>query len=167
MPAVGGAVTVCQQETLTLWCIWKGASWRPWLPIPYKNGRWLCSSLAIRTNHELCMWATASPPPAETSSLSRVSTHTFLLSPIKPTHNDTACDHMTCHLPIYTSVVAGSRCWLLRMSPIVPCGITLRSVIMMSAETHSVCSIQLGDRGKVLPWRRLICPLSHTLYTAS
>lgn len=94
--------------------------------------------------------------------LSRVSRLTPLFFVLSNPHIKTqyvTTWHVICR---YTSVVTGSRCWLLRMSPIVPCGITHRSVIRTSAETHSVCSIQLGDRGKVLPQRQLIYSFSHT-----
>lgn len=99
---VGGVFTVCQQETFTLWCIWKGASWRPWLPIPHENGGWLCSSLAIHTSHQLCMWATASPSPTAISSLPRLDSH--LCSLCHETH--TRClsvgphDMSSAHIPL-------------------------------------------------------------------
>lgn len=94
--------------------------------------------------------------------LSLMSRLTPLFSLVKPTHHDTVCDHLTYHLPIYTSVVKGSRCWLLRMSPIVPCVITQRHVSMTMAVTQCV-SNPTGWQRSVQQARWLIYSLSYML----
>lgn len=96
------------------------------------------SSLVIHTNHQRCMWAPASQSPTETP-LPGVYTKTFIL-PLSNPHIMTQYV-ITWHIIYwYTPVVKGSRCWLLRMSPIVPLGITQRYVRMTVAETLCVFS---------------------------
>lgn len=68
---------------------------------------------------------------------------------------------MTCHLWISSSVVTGSRRWLLRMSPIVPCGITQRSVIMTSAETQCVLNPTGRQRRSSVMERANLQPFLH------
>lgn len=109
---------------------------------------------ALHVSHCLCA--------SRWELLSRVSKLTPLFPVLSSPHimtQSVTTWHVICR---YTSVVTGSRCWLLRMSPIVPRGITQRYVITTSAETHSVSPIQLGDGGNVLPQRRLIYSLAHT-----
>lgn len=73
------------------------------------------------------------PPPLQVSHCSSVSHRDLLslVSRLTPLFSLLSNPHITTQYVTtwhvicrYTSVVTGSRCWLLRMSPIVPCGIT-------------------------------------------
>lgn len=59
----------------------------------------------------------------------------------------------------YTPAVKGSRCWLLRMTPIVPCGITQWYVSMAVAEMLFLCSTHLGN---IPPSKQYIYSPSYT-----
>lgn len=160
---VGGVVAVCQQEAFR--CIWEGASELPWLRHPRWGGRMTLfiisrsnESPALRGGHLLYR---APPPTLQRSPLPHVSSHTsappLLSNPLIMTQCATTW-HIICR---YTSVVKGSRCWLLRMSPIVPRG-TAQKVCARDERGNAQCAIPIrpGDGGNVLPPLWLIYSLS-------
>lgn len=134
---VEGVVPVWQQGTFTLWCTWKGASYNTHDFLSHGRIVEDCSSLVIHTNHWRRMWATASPSP--TRLLSPVSRSTPLFSLLSNPHIMAQCVTTWHIIYWYTPVVKGSRCWLPRMSPIVPHGITQRYVSIAVAERPWVC----------------------------
>lgn len=160
---VGGVAAVCQQEAFR--CIWKGASKLPWLRRP-KWGRRMTLFVisrsreppALRGGHLFCR---APLPTPQRSPLPHVSSHTsapaLLSNPLIMTQCATTWQ-IICR---YTSVVRGSRCWLLRMSPIAPHG-TAQKVCARDEPGNAQCAVPIrpGDGGNVLPLPWLIYSLS-------